>query len=77
MPEIGKFIYVVCLQCEFLFACAGEYVYPHMVTHPRSELDSEMLLRCSKCKHPFKLEESKLKAGMLPQKIPVSLKDLR
>jgi hypothetical protein len=35
MPEIGKFIYVVCPQCEFLFACAGEYMYPHKVTHPR------------------------------------------
>ena len=22
-------------QCEFLFACAGEYMYPHKVTHPR------------------------------------------
>ena len=76
MAEIGKFIWVVCPQREFSFPCAGEYVYAHKVTHPRPEIDRGMFLRCPKCKHAFKLSESKLELGVPPKKIPVSLEEL-
>jgi uncharacterized C2H2 Zn-finger protein len=76
MADIGKFVWVGCPRCEFAFPCAGEYVFPHKVTHPRPDIDRDMFLRCPRCKQAFRLEESKLEIGGVPPRIPVSLADL-
>jgi len=76
MVTIGKFVWVGCPHCSFIFNCSPEFFDHSKVWHPRPEIDKDIYLQCPKCKGTFKPHETTIEPGTMPKKIPDSLPEL-